>query len=97
MRTELDPRPPSQPFHQLVDRRIGQRLPPRFGEQVHEHVIRVEVSVFAMQVVTPQPDQFHRHRDGALVARLGPRAVVIDPRHDREFTLGGGSVGVPET
>ncbi len=43
----------AQPPDQVIDRRVGQRLAPRLGEQVDEHVIGIELAVLEVQVVAP--------------------------------------------
>src|SRR5438445_314709 len=65
MRIEVDPGPPAKPQHEVVDGRIRPRLPARSGEQVHEHVVGVQVSVFSGQIITPDPDGLGADRDGA--------------------------------
>jgi len=75
---EIQPGPTAQPQHQVIDRRVRQRMPGRPGPQIDEHVIRIKVPVLAVQVVRIQADDLRADRHGALLARLGPGLVVVD-------------------
>jgi hypothetical protein len=44
VRVEVDPGPAPQPPHQVIDRRIGQRVPVRLAPQVDEDVVGIEVT-----------------------------------------------------
>lgn len=63
-------------------------MPERATPQIDEHVVRVQRSVLAVEVVGIQPHQLGAGRNHPGPARLGPHPVVVDPRHDRDLSLG---------
>ena len=76
VRVEVDARPPAQPPHQVIDRRVGQRAAVRLAPQVDEHVVAVQVPVLVVQVVGIQPDQLGADRDRARLAATCVRAPL---------------------
>jgi hypothetical protein len=55
-------------------------------------VIGIEIAVLLVQIVGIETDDLRADRDSARGHRLGARPVVVGPRHDRQFALGGGQV-----
>ena len=96
VRVEVDPGPSAQPPDQVIDRGVGQRLAALPAPEVDEHVVAVQLAVLAVQVVGVEPDQPGADRDRPRLHRLGPGAVVVDPRHHRDRALGRGPVLVPQ-
>jgi hypothetical protein len=96
VRVEIDPDPPPQPFHQVIDGRIGQRVAFRLGEQVHEHVVGIQIPILAVQVVRVKPHQRRGHRDRSRHGGLRPGPIVVVPENDRDLPLGGLDVLVPQ-
>ena len=92
VRVEVDAGAASQPQHEVVHGRVGERVATRLGEEVDEHVVRIEVSIFGVQVVPVEADQLRAHRDRPLQVGLRPGAIVVRPRHDGDRPLRDGDV-----
>jgi hypothetical protein len=56
VRVEVDAGAASQPHHEVVHGRIRERVATRLGEEVDEHVVRVEVPVLDVQLVPVEAD-----------------------------------------
>lgn len=89
VRGEADAGAASQPPHQVIDRRIGQRTPLRAPPQVDEDVVRIQRPVLVVvEIVGIEPHQLTAGRDETGPATLGPGAVVVDPRHHDDMAAG---------
>jgi predicted acylesterase/phospholipase RssA len=63
VRVELDPGSPAQACHQVIDGRVGQRLPVWPAPEVDEHIVGVQIADLPVQVVGIQSDQSRVDRD----------------------------------
>ena len=74
-------------LHDPVNVRVRQRPPDPAAPQIHEHEIAVQIAVFLVHVVRPQPHQLRRDRHPTLSAALAPRPPRRPLRADHDPSL----------
>lgn len=94
---EVDPGSPSQSPHQVIDRRVGQRMTMRLAPEIDEHIVAVQILDILVKVVDIRPDQLGANRNRAGALGLGAGTVVVNPRTDCDLTFGGGPVLMPQS
>jgi hypothetical protein len=96
VRFKPDARLPPEPQHEIMDGGICHCLPVGQPPQVDEDVVGIQATVFDVEVVGIQPDQFGGDGNRARMGRFSARTIGVGAPADRDFPFGDGDVLMPE-